>query len=59
MTKQTPKSGGFFLMVAILIGSGWGVAGGDPMKGVLAGTAVGIATAVLIWLADRRRRRSY
>lgn len=57
MAEQTPRSGGFFLMAAILIGFGWGVAGGDPMKGVLLGTAIGIAIAVLIWVADRMRGR--
>lgn len=49
------KSGGFFIMAAILIGFAWGVAGGDPLRGTLIGTAVGIAVALLIWLADRRR----
>lgn len=49
------KSGGFFLMAAILIGFGWGVAGGDPTKGVLIGTGAGVAIAILIWLLDRRR----
>ncbi len=44
-------------MAAILIGFGWGVAGGNPMKGALVGTAVGIAIAVLIWLSDGLRRR--
>ena len=49
------QSGGFFLMAAILIGFGWGVFGGDAMKGVLIGTGVGIAIALLVWLLDRRR----
>ena len=49
-------SGGFFLMAAILIGFGWGVAKGDPMKGALIGTGVGIAIAIAIWLSDRARR---
>ena len=45
-------------MAAILVGFVWGVARGDPMKGVLLGTAVGLATAILIYAVDRRRRRS-
>lgn len=48
------KSGGFFIMAAILVGFAWGIAQGDPMKGVLIGTAIGVAIAVLIWIADRR-----
>lgn len=49
-------SGGFFLMAAILTGAGWGIAGGDPIKGVVIGTGVGIAIALAIWLVDRSRR---
>ena len=56
MDQQDRKSGGFFLMAAILIGFGWGVAAGDAMKGVVIGTAVGIAVALAIWLVDRSRR---
>lgn len=52
---QETKSGGFFLMAAILIGFGWGMAGGDPIKGVVVGTGVGVAITLLIWLLDRRR----
>ena len=56
MNASNPKAGGFFLMAAILIGFGWGVAGGDVMKGVIIGTAAGIAIAVLLWLLDLKRR---
>lgn len=55
MASGNPKSGGFFLMAAILVGFGWGVAGGDVMKGILIGTGAGIAIVALIWLVDRRR----
>jgi hypothetical protein len=54
--KRTPMAGGFFWMAAILIGTVWGVAAGNPMKGVLAGTAAGAGIAVIIWMLDRRRR---
>ena len=53
---RAPKSGGFFLMAAILIGFVAGLATGDAMRGVLIGTGIGIAIAVGLWLADRRRR---
>lgn len=43
-------------MAAILIGAVWGVSAGNPMKGILIGTGVGIGVAVLIWLLDSRRR---
>jgi hypothetical protein len=56
MAKRTPMAGGFLLMAAILIGAVWGVAGGNPMKGILIGTGVGIGVALLIWLLDSRRR---
>ena len=48
-------AGGIFLTVGILAGFGWGIAVGEPMIGVLAGTAIGVAAAVLLWLLDRRR----
>ena len=42
-------------MIGILAGSIWGVSVGTPMKGVLIGTGLGIAAALLVWLFDRRR----
>ena len=56
MAKRNSMSGGFFLVAAILIGFVWGVVRGEPSEGVLIGTGVGIALAVLLWLLDRRRR---
>jgi hypothetical protein len=32
-----------------------GLAIGNPMKGVLAGTAIGALLAIVLWLVDRRR----
>ena len=53
--QQRPRAaGGFFLMIAILIGLAWGVWQGAPMLGVLIGTAVGIVIAATTWLVDRR-----
>jgi hypothetical protein len=50
-------AGGFFWMAAILIGAVWGVAAGNPMKGILIGTGAGAAVAAAVWLVDRRMRR--
>ena len=42
-------------MICILAGFPLGLAIGNPMKGILIGTVVGIAIAVLTWLIDRRK----
>ena len=54
MAPGNARSGGIFLTIGILAGFGWGVATGAPMKGVLIGTGMGIAAALLLWLLDRR-----
>ena len=54
--RNTTRAGGCFLTLCILAGFPLGLAIGNPMKGVLIGTAVGIALAVLLWLVDRRGR---
>ena len=46
-------AGGFFLMAAIIGGGIWGITVGNPMLGLLIGTGIGIAIAVLVWLVDR------
>jgi hypothetical protein len=56
MARRTPQAGGFFIVIGIFAGLAWGIFARDPMKGVVVGTAAGIAAAVLVWLADRRRR---
>ena len=56
MQRSTTKAGGCFLTLCILAGFPLGLAIGNPMKGVLIGTAVGAALAVLLWLIDRRSR---
>ena len=55
MAKPTPMAGGFFLMAAILIGAVWGVSIGNPVKGLLIGTTIGIGIAVAVWLIDRAK----
>ena len=52
---RTPRAGGCFLVVAILLGFVAGLATRDAMRGVVIGTAVGIVIAVAVWLLDRRR----
>jgi hypothetical protein len=55
MTSQSTRAGGCFLMVCILAGFPLGLAIGNPMKGILTGTALGAALAVILWLIDRRK----
>lgn len=43
-------------MAAILLGAFGGLAAGNPMAGVLIGTAAGGAIAAAVWLIDRNRR---
>jgi hypothetical protein len=56
MTNRKPLAGGCFLTLCILAGFPLGLATGNVMRGILIGTAVGIAIAVSIWLIDSRRR---
>lgn len=55
MTTRAPHAGGCFLTLCIIGGFVAGVAMGNPMKGVLIGTAAGAAAAVGVWLIDRWR----
>ena len=52
---STARAGGCFLTICILAGFPLGLAIGNPMKGILIGTGLGIAIAVGLWLIDRRR----
>ena len=56
MTNPRPLAGGCFLTASILAGFPLGLAIGNPMKGILIGTGVGIVLAMAAWLIDRRRR---
>jgi hypothetical protein len=53
---SSTRAGGCFLTLFILAGLPLGLAIGNPMKGVLIGTGVGITVAAITWLIDRRRR---
>lgn len=52
--RRFTQAGGCFLALAILAGTLVGIALGEPMKGVLIGTGVGIAATILLWIVDRR-----
>ena len=55
MRTRSSKAGGFFLTFFIIGGLVAGVVIGNPMQGVLVGTAAGVALARGLWLIDRRR----
>lgn len=54
MNRKIDRAGGFFLVAPIVIGFFAGLATGDSMRGVLIGTAIGLALLLALWLADRR-----
>jgi len=58
MKTPTTRAGGLFLMLAIIVGTAWGVATGQAMLGVLSGTGAGIGLALIVWLLDRRAKES-
>lgn len=53
---STSRAGGCLLSISILAGFPLGLTIGNPLKGVLIGTGVGIVLAVAIWLMDLTRR---
>jgi len=52
--RRTPKAGGFFIAVASIAGVFIGGFMGQPVIGLLAGLALGMVTAGLVWFLDRR-----
>ena len=57
MQSRTTQAGGCFLTLCILVGAVLGIQYGNPMKGILIGTGIGIGLALLTWLVDMLRRR--
>jgi hypothetical protein len=57
MTNRKPLAGGCLLSICLLAGFPFGLAIGNPMKGILIGLGVGVALAVALWLIDSRRSR--
>lgn len=57
MTNRKPLAGGCLLSICLLAGFPFGLAIGNPMKGILIGLGVGIVLAVALWLIDSRRSR--
>ena len=55
MPRRTTKAGGCFLTICILAGFVYGLSIRNPLQGVLIGTGVGAAIALLVWAVDRRR----
>jgi hypothetical protein len=53
---SSPNAGGFLIAGAVVVGAIAGVVLGQPTIGVLVGTALGIAGALIVWLRDRTRR---
>ncbi|WP_164117665.1 hypothetical protein [Sphingorhabdus sp. Alg239-R122] len=52
--RRTPLAGGFFIALASIAGVFIGGFQGEPVIGLLAGFALGLAIAALVWLLDRR-----
>lgn len=55
MEHPPRAAGGCFLVLAMMAGLIIGIWQHQMMGGLLAGTAIGVAAAVIVWLIDRRR----
>ena len=54
---STSRAGGCFLTLFILLGFVYGLSLRNPLNGVLIGTGIGAALALIVWIVDRRRKR--
>lgn len=57
MRTPTPMAGGFFLILPIVVGFGWGLVSGRALPGALIGLVVGAVLAFIVWAVDRARQR--
>lgn len=52
---KNPRAGGSLLALSVIAGTFAGALLKQPSMGVVAGTAIGIAICLAVWLADSRR----
>jgi hypothetical protein len=50
-----PRASGFLIAVSTLAGAGIGIAYGQPSLGLIAGLAIGVAVALVLYWRDRSR----
>ena len=50
----SPRASGFLIAVGVIAGAVIGAVLGQPSIGLLAGGTIGVAAAIILWLADRR-----
>ena len=55
MAQRSAQAGGIFFTIFIIAGLILGIVLGNPMNGVLGGTLLGGAAALLLWLLHGRR----
>lgn len=55
MRTPTTHAGGIFLFLSPIIGALYGIGRGEPIPWMLYGFGAGVALALIIWLADKRR----
>jgi len=53
--SKSPAAGGCLIAIGLIAGAVLGVTRGNALVWLLAGALAGIAAAVAIWLADRRK----
>lgn len=56
MSDLPRAAGGFFLILPVLAGFGYGLAEGDATLWTAVGLGIGTVFALIVWIADRRKR---